>query len=176
MDNTRTVSHRVSGSGDPTAYPTTLSAVDVAVTVEADTTARPLAVQTLDDRQVEPPETFTVTATVPEDALVEIAAEGRIKGDDTERARPAQFGGSLGGRGTDAGDGRGSHDRGPLCAAADNAAGNSGRAGGGGGAGAGCGSGLPTGGRRRCLRAGGRRGMEHVDPSPKRPNAPPRLR
>ena len=92
MDNTRTVSHRVSGSGDPTAYPATLSAVDVAVTVEADTTARPLAVQTLDDRQVEPPETFTVTVTVPENALIETAAEGRIKDDDTERARQRSLG------------------------------------------------------------------------------------
>ena len=66
------------------------------VTVAAGETAG-----TLDDRRVEPPETFTVTMTLPtEDASIEFAkrtAAGRIKDDDTEQARRRSLGMVLAG-------------------------------------------------------------------------------
>ena len=70
------------------------------MTLEAGATAETLAVRTLKDRQVKPPETFTVT--LPEDPVMEVAeamAEGRIEDDDTERARQRNLGMVLAGVG-----------------------------------------------------------------------------
>ena len=61
-----------------------------------------LAVPTLDDRRVEPTETFTVTVTLPADPLFERAdatAVGRIEDDDTEQARKRSVGMVLAGVG-----------------------------------------------------------------------------
>ena len=66
----------------------------------AGTTTGTLAVPTLDDRRVEPTETFTVT--VPADPLFERAdatATGTIEDDDTERARKRSVGMVLAGVG-----------------------------------------------------------------------------
>ena len=68
----------------------------------AGTTTGTLAVRTLDDRRVEPTETFTVTVTLPADPLFERAeatAEGRIEDDDTEQARKRSVGMVLAGVG-----------------------------------------------------------------------------
>ncbi len=68
----------------------------------AGTTAGTLRVPTLDDRRVEPTETFTVTGTLPADPLFESAdatATGRIEDDDTERARRRSLGMVLAGVG-----------------------------------------------------------------------------
>ena len=49
-----------------------------------------LAVRTVDDRRVEPTETFTLTGRLPADPLIEgteATAVGRIEDNDTERAR-----------------------------------------------------------------------------------------
>ncbi len=72
------------------------------VTLAAGTTAGTLAVPTLDDRRVEPPETFTVRVTLPADTAIELAkptAEGRIEDDDTEQARKRSLGMVLAGVG-----------------------------------------------------------------------------
>ena len=68
----------------------------------AGTTTGTLAVPTLDDRRVEPTETFRVTVTLPADPLFERAdatAEGRIEDDDTEQARKRSVGMVLAGVG-----------------------------------------------------------------------------
>ncbi len=68
----------------------------------AGTTAGTLRVPTVDDRRVEPTETFTVTATLPADPLFESAeatATGRIEDDDTEQARKRSLGMVLAGVG-----------------------------------------------------------------------------
>ena len=52
----------------------------------AGATAGTLVVPTVDDRRVEPPETFTVTVTLPAETSIEItqaAVERRIEDDDT---------------------------------------------------------------------------------------------
>ena len=72
------------------------------VTLAASTTAGTLVVPTLDDRRVEPVETFTVTVTLPADTSIELAkgtAEGRIEDDDTEQARRRSLGMVLAGVG-----------------------------------------------------------------------------
>ena len=61
-----------------------------------------LTVPTLDDRRVEPTETFTVTVTLPADTSIELAkdtVEGRIEDDDTEQARKRSLGMVLAGVG-----------------------------------------------------------------------------
>ncbi len=68
----------------------------------AGTTAGTLRVPTVDDRRVEPTETFTVTVTLPDDPLFESAeatATGRIEDDDTEQARQRSLGMVLAGVG-----------------------------------------------------------------------------
>ncbi len=68
----------------------------------ADTTAGTLRVPTIDDRRVEPVETFTVTVTLPGDPVIEatdVTAEGRIEDDDAERARKRSLGMVLAGVG-----------------------------------------------------------------------------
>ena len=72
------------------------------VTVAAGATAGRLVVRTLDDRRVEPVETFTVTVTLPAETSIELAqgtAEGRIEDDDTEQARQRSLGMVLAGVG-----------------------------------------------------------------------------
>ncbi len=72
------------------------------LTVAAGATAGTLVVRTLDDRRVEPPETFTVTLTLPAETSVELAkgtAAGRIEDDDTEQARRRSLGMVLAGVG-----------------------------------------------------------------------------
>ena len=72
------------------------------VTVAAGATAGTLVVRTLDDRRVEPVETFTVTVTLPADTSIELAkgtAAGRIEDDDTEQARRRSLGMVLAGVG-----------------------------------------------------------------------------
>ncbi len=72
------------------------------VTLAASTTAGTLVVPTLDDRRVEPVETFTVTVTLPADTSIELTkgtAEGRIEDDDTEQARRRSLGMVLAGVG-----------------------------------------------------------------------------
>ncbi len=72
------------------------------VTVAAGATAGRLVVRTLDDRRVEPVETFTVTVTLPAETSIELAqgtAAGRIEDDDTERARQRSLGMVLAGVG-----------------------------------------------------------------------------
>ena len=72
------------------------------VTVAAGATAGRLVVRTLDDRRVEPVETFTVTVTLPAETSVELAqgtAVGRIEDDDTEQARQRSLGMVLAGVG-----------------------------------------------------------------------------
>ncbi len=68
----------------------------------AGTTAGRLRVPTIDDRRVEPVETFTVTVTLPGDPIIEatdVTAEGRIEDDDTEQARKRSLGMVLAGVG-----------------------------------------------------------------------------
>ena len=63
------------------------------MTLAVGTTAGTVSVPTLDDQQVGPPETFTVT--LPADPGIELAqgpAEGRIEDDDTEQARQRSLG------------------------------------------------------------------------------------
>ncbi len=72
------------------------------VTVAAGATAGTLVVPTLDDRRVEPVETFTVTVTLPAETSIELAqgtAAGRIEDDDTEQARQRSLGMVLAGVG-----------------------------------------------------------------------------
>ena len=72
------------------------------VTLAAGTTAGTLTVPTLDDRRVEPVETFTVTVTLPAETSIELAqgtAAGRIEDDDTEQARQRSLGMVLAGVG-----------------------------------------------------------------------------
>ena len=72
------------------------------VTVAAGATAGRLVVRTLDDRRVEPVETFTVTVTLPAETSIELAqgtAAGRIEDDDTEQARQRSLGMVLAGVG-----------------------------------------------------------------------------
>ncbi len=72
------------------------------VTVAAGATAGRLVVRTLDDRRVEPVETFTVTVTLPAETSIELAqgtAVGRIEDDDTEQARQRSLGMVLAGVG-----------------------------------------------------------------------------
>ena len=72
------------------------------VTLAAGATAGTLVVRTLDDRRVEPVETFTVTVTLPAETSIELAqgtAAGRIEDDDTERARQRSLGMVLAGVG-----------------------------------------------------------------------------
>ncbi len=72
------------------------------VTLAAGTTAGTLTVPTLDDRRVEPPETFTVRVTLPADTAIDLAkptAKGRIEDDDTEQARKRSLGMVLAGVG-----------------------------------------------------------------------------
>lgn len=67
-----------------------------------DTTTGTLPVPTLDDRRVELTETFTVTITVPADALIEsakAAAERWIEDDGTAWARKRSLGAVLAGMG-----------------------------------------------------------------------------
>ncbi len=70
--------------------------------VAAGATAGTLVVRTLDDRRVEPVETFTVTVTLPAETSIELAqgtAAGRIEDDDTEPARRRSLGMVLAGVG-----------------------------------------------------------------------------
>ena len=72
------------------------------LTVAAGATAGTLTVRTLDDRWVEPPETFTVTVTQPTETWIELTqatVEGRIEDDDTEQARKRSLGIVLAGVG-----------------------------------------------------------------------------
>ena len=72
------------------------------LTVAAGATAGRLVVRTLDDRRVEPVETFTVTVTLPAATSIELAqgtAAGRIEDDDTEQARRRSLGMVLAGVG-----------------------------------------------------------------------------
>ena len=72
------------------------------VPLAAGTTAGMLAVPTVDDRRVDPTETFTMMGRLPADPLIEgteATAEGRIKDDDTERARRRSLGMVLAGVG-----------------------------------------------------------------------------
>ncbi len=71
-------------------------------TLAAGATAGTLVVRTLDDRRVEPTETFTVTVTLPAETSIELAqdtVEGRIEDDDTEQARKRSLGMVLAGVG-----------------------------------------------------------------------------
>ncbi len=71
-------------------------------TLAAGATAGTLVVRTLDDRRVEPTETFTVTVTLPAETSIELAqdmVEGRIEDDDTEQARKRSLGMVLAGMG-----------------------------------------------------------------------------
>ena len=71
-------------------------------TLAAGAAAGTLTVRTLDDRRVEPTETFTVRVTLPADSTIELAqdtVEGRIEDDDTERARKRSVGMVLAGVG-----------------------------------------------------------------------------
>ena len=68
----------------------------------AGATTGTLAVPTLDDRRVEPPETFTVTVQLPDEAIfaaTPATATGRIEDDDTEQARKRSVGMVLAGVG-----------------------------------------------------------------------------
>ena len=72
------------------------------MTVAAGATAGTLMVRTLDDRRVEPTETFTVTVTLPAETSIELVqdtVEGRIEDDDTEQARKRSLGMVLAGVG-----------------------------------------------------------------------------
>ena len=72
------------------------------LTLAAGVNAGTLTVRTLDDRRVEPPETFTVTGTLPAGVFVEMAAAtavGKIEDDDTEQARRRSLGMVLAGVG-----------------------------------------------------------------------------
>ena len=68
----------------------------------AGATAGRLTVPTLDDRRVEPTETFTVTVTLPADTSIDLAkdtVERRIEDDDTEQVRKRSLGMVLAGVG-----------------------------------------------------------------------------
>ena len=81
-------------------FTVTLSrAVARALTVEWTAGRLTLAAGTLDDRRVEPTETFTVMGRLPADPLIEGRAEGRIEDDDTERAHRRSLGMVLAGGG-----------------------------------------------------------------------------
>ena len=72
------------------------------LTLAAGANAGTLTVRTLDDRRVEPPETFTVTVTLPAGAFAEMAAAtatGTIEDDDAEHARRRSLGMVLAGVG-----------------------------------------------------------------------------
>ena len=72
------------------------------LTLAAGTTTGTLRVRTLDDRRVEPPETFTVTVRLPEEAIfaaTPATATGTIEDDDTEQARKRSVGMVLAGVG-----------------------------------------------------------------------------
>ena len=72
------------------------------LTLAAGVSAGTLTVRTLDDRRVEPPETFTVTVTLPAGVFAEMAAAtavGTIEDDDTEQARRRSLGMVLAGVG-----------------------------------------------------------------------------
>ena len=127
----------------------------------------PAGAQALDDRRVEPPETFTVTVTLPAETWIELAkatVEGRIKDDDTERARKRSVRMVLAGAGrtlaTDAVDVIGDRFERQPTAVQATVGGQAfdlertpqrGR------------WRHAAGGRGRAVRAGTRRGVEHVD-------------
>ena len=72
------------------------------LTLAAGASAGTLTVRTLDDRRVEPPETFTVTVALPAGAFAEMAAAtatGTIEDDDAEHARRRSLGVALAGVG-----------------------------------------------------------------------------